>query len=120
MKDNTFTVSGNATVIWCLFNRTDKYILIDCLMAVRKRVGNIKPKWVMTDDAEQYFSAWVAVFGLGPRKLLCTWHVDRVWRGAVNNIKDKEVAATVYHNVRVLMEETDIKTFRLMLQSTLK
>ena len=26
---------------WCLCNRTDKYILIDCLMAVRKRVGNI-------------------------------------------------------------------------------
>ena len=78
-------------------------------MAVWKRVGNIKPKWVMTDDAEQYFSAWVAVFGLGPRKLLCTWHVDPAWQGAVNNTKDKEVAATVYHNVRVLMEETDIK-----------
>ena len=84
---------------WCLCNRTDKYIRIDCLMAVRIRVGSIKPKWVMTDDAEQYFSAWVAVFGLGPRKLLCTWHVDRAWRGAVNKIKDKEVAATVYHNV---------------------
>ena len=105
---------------WCLCNRTDKYILIDCLTAVWIRVGNIKPKWVMTDDAEQYFSAWVAVFGLGPRKLLCTWHVDRAWRGAVNRIKDKEVAATVYHNIRVLMEEIDIDKFKLMLQSTLK
>ena len=52
--------------------------------------------------------------------MLCTWHVDRAWRGAVNKIKDKEVAATVYHNVRVLMEEIDIDKFKLMLQSNLK
>ena len=89
-------------------------------MAVRIRVGNIKPKWVMTDAAEQYFSAWVAMFGLGPRKLLCIWHVDRAWRGAVKKIKHKEVAATIYHNMRVLMEEIDINIFKLMLQSTLK
>ena len=38
----------------------------------------------------------------------------------MNNIKEKEVAATVYHNVRVLMEETDIKKLKLLLQSTLK
>ena len=109
-------------VAWCLCNKTDKYILIDFLMAVRKRVGmcTIKPKWVMTDDAEQYFAAWIAVFGQGPRKLLCTWHVDRAWRGAVNNIKDKEVAVTVYHNVRVLMEETDVGRFKVMLQKTLR
>ena len=79
-----------------------------------------KTKWVMTFDAEQYFSAWVAVFGLEPRKLLCTWHVDRSWRGAVNKIKDKEVAATVYHNVQVLMEVIDINKYNLMLESTLK
>jgi len=95
---------------WCLCNKTDKYALIDFLMAVKKRVGTIRPNWGMTVDAEQYFAAWIAVVGLGPSKLLCTWHVDRAWRGAVNNIKDKEVAATVYHNVRVLMEETDVES----------
>ena len=55
---------------WCLCNRVDMYILIDFLMAVKENVGSIQPCWVMTDDAEQYFSAWVAVFGMGPRKLL--------------------------------------------------
>ena len=72
----------------------------------------------MTDDAEQYVSAWVGVFGLGPCKLLCTWHVDRAWRGAIKSIKDKDIAAKVYHNLRVLMEETDIDTFTTMLQKT--
>ena len=56
--------------------------MIDFLMAVKENVGSIKPCWVMTDDAEQYFKAWVAVFGMGPCKLLCTWHVDRAWRKA--------------------------------------
>ena len=102
-------------VAWCLCNRTDKYILIDFLMAVKQNVHSIKPHWVMTDDAEQYFSAWVAVFGMGPKKLLCTWHVDRTWRGAVNAIQDKQKAALVYHNVRVLMEESDVDNFKFML-----
>ena len=83
-------------VAWCLCNRTDKYILIDFLMAVKQNVHSIKPHWVMTDDAEQYFSAWVAVFGMGPKKLLCTWYVDRAWRGAVNAIQDKQIAALQY------------------------
>ena len=85
-------------------------------MAVRNRVGIINARWMMTDDAEKYFSVWVAVFGLGPRKLLCTWHVDWAWRGALNSIKNKEVAAKVYHNVRVLIAETDIDTFTTMFQ----
>ena len=57
------------------------------------------------DDSEQYFSAWIA--GLGPNKLLCTWHVDCAWRKAVNSIKVQEIAAIVYHNVQVWMEEID-------------
>ena len=44
---------------WCLCNRVDMYILIDFLMVVKENVGSIQPCWVMTDDAEQYFSAWV-------------------------------------------------------------
>ena len=97
----------------------DKYILIDFLMAIRENVGPIRPCWVMTDDAEQYYSAWVAVFGLGPHKLLCTWHVDRAWRGAVNTIRDKETAALVYHNIRVLMEEGDENKFKTLLHKTM-
>ena len=58
----------------CMICMRAQYILIDFLMAVRQNVGQITPHWVMTDDAEQYFKASVAVFGLGPQKLLCTWH----------------------------------------------
>lgn len=106
-------------VAWCLCNRTDMYILIDFLMAVKENIGSITPRWVMTDDAEQYYKAWVAVFGLGPHKLLCTWHVDRAWRNAIKSIKNKEKAALVYHNVRVLLEESNPEVFQPMLAQTL-
>ena len=50
----------------------------------------------MTDDAEQFYTAWISVFGQGPKKLLCTCHVDRAWRGAVKNkIQEKEVEALI-------------------------
>lgn len=36
----------------------------------------LKPAIVMTDDAVQYWKAWVNVFGAeGTQKLLCTWHL---------------------------------------------
>lgn len=37
----------------------------------------------MSDDAEQYYNAWSGVFGPVPKKLLCSWHVDRAWKKAI-------------------------------------
>ena len=48
-------------VAWCLCNRTDLYILIDFLMAVKENVGKIKPQRVMMQSSI-YYKAWVAVF----------------------------------------------------------
>ena len=64
-------------VAWCLSNRTDLTLLLSFFKSIKNRTGVIIPKWIMTDDADQYYSAWVGVFGLGPQKLLCMWHVDR-------------------------------------------
>jgi hypothetical protein len=74
----------------------------------------------MSDDAEQYFKAWISVFGGKTRKLLCSWHVDRAWRIALSKVKDKEMQQRVYHNVRVLMEETDVMVFEQLLQRTVQ
>ena len=57
----------------------------------------------MSDDAEQFYSAWSSVFGFTPQKLLCTWHVDRAWRKALKkHIKSQEVQALVYATLRWL------------------
>ena len=43
---------------WCLSNRTDFGAIVDFLRAVHMNIAfDIKPKWVMTDDAEQFYTA---------------------------------------------------------------
>ena len=43
------------------------------------------------------------------KKLLCLWHVDRAWRGALQHIKDQQIQQRVYHNLRVLLDECNIE-----------
>ena len=64
-------------VAWCISNREDKVVLIAFFEKLREKCGSIKASWLMTDMAEQYYSAWSTVFAPGTQKLLCTWHVDR-------------------------------------------
>ena len=45
--------------------------------------------------------------------------MDRAWRNAIKGIIDKEIAALVYHNIRVLLEESNPETFHIMLTKTL-
>ncbi len=75
----------------------------------------------MADDAEQFFSAWKATFGdEGTTKLLCTWHVDRAWRKALQqHIEEKKKQVEVYYQLRTLLMETQEAKFRVMLQEFL-
>ena len=60
----------------------------------------------MSDMANQYHLAWVSVFDDSPRKLACTWHADRAWRGGLQqHVKGVEKQAAVYSQLRVLLEE---------------
>ena len=75
----------------------------------------------MSDDAQQYYNAWIGVFGTtGTKKLLCAWHVDRAWRTALNeHVKGKQKQVEIYHNLRVLLRENKERDFRLLLQQFL-
>ena len=68
----------------------------------------------MSDDAEQFYSAWTAIFRGTPQKLLCTWHVDRAWRKSLSKVTDKQSQISVYHKLRVLLEERDVERFDLL------
>ena len=61
---------------WCLFNREDAIVIRAFLEAIKKRTGSINPAWFMSDDANQFYNVWQAVFGGSPEKILCIWHVD--------------------------------------------
>ena len=66
----------------------------------------------MSDMADQYYLAWISVFDGTPRKLLCTWHVDRAWRGALQqHVKGVERQVAVYSQLRVRLEELELDKF---------
>jgi len=76
-------------VAWCFSNREDKTLLINFFRHLKQRMGDVRPKWLMSDDADQFYSAWITVFNK-PQKLLCTWHVDRSWRKAISSMIKNE------------------------------
>ena len=57
--------------VWCLSNREDQIVLTHFLTSLHSKSGTISPSWFMSDDADQFYGAWTAVFGIGPQKLLC-------------------------------------------------
>ena len=77
-------------VAFILSNREDRTTLRAAFAKIHARVGDIKATHGMTDDADQFFSAWCDVFGEGPQKLLCAWHVIRSWQQTIRSkIKDE-------------------------------
>ena len=107
-------------VAWCVSNREDQLLLINFFKALRSRVGDLSPKWFMSDLAEQFYTAWVALFQSKPHKLVCTWHLDRAWRENLKQVQDCELQALVYHNLRLLMEETNKEKFEVLLNETIQ
>ena len=82
---------------------TEQIAMVYYFEAIQRNIGyKIVPKWVMTDDAPQFYSAWGSVFGQGPQKLLYTWHVDRAWRANIRSkIQDEEVGALVPYSAYI-------------------
>lgn len=105
---------------WCISNKEDHVLLSNFFEHLKENTGPISAQWFMSDMAEQYYSSWVDVYGGKPKKLLCTWHVDRAWRKNLNKINDKQLQKEVYHMLRVLMEEMDATKFHKILEETIK
>lgn len=101
---------------WCISNKEDHTLLTNFFVHLREKTGPIYPEWFMSDMAEQYFTSWVSAYGGTVKQLFCTWHVDRAWRKNLPQILNKELQTTVYHMLRVLLEELDQKQFQQLLQ----
>ena len=67
-------------VAWCISNREDQFLLMNFFKALKENVGDLSPAWFMSDLAEQFYNAWIAIFESKTHKLVCLWHVDRAWR----------------------------------------
>ena len=108
-------------VAWAVSNREDGCALTQFFKSLKKRTGDITPNVLMTDDAEQYWNAWVGIYGPNKiKKLLCKWHIDRAWRKALQeHIANNEDKIRIYHFLQVLLSDCEKSTFTVTLQQFL-
>ena len=108
-------------VAWAISNHENAVHITEFLTAIKKSTGDLSPKVFMSDDADQYFNSWCAVFSSqSTKKLLCAWHIDRAWRkGLSQHISEFQTRIEVYHQLRVILMETQEVTFRLRMQQLL-
>lgn len=108
-------------VAWAISNRQNTETLAIFLRALKEKSGQLNPKWFMSDDAEQFFTAWQAVYGASScQKLLCAWHIDRSWRRALKDfVSEYKTRLEIYHHLRVLIQEQTEPEFRVLLQQFL-
>ena len=106
-------------VAFLICNREDEPALGTFFTAVKQHLpdAEYRASHVMTDDAGQYYNAWVAVFGPAEKKL-CTWHIDRSWRKAIKgNISCPDKQVEIYHMLRTLLQELNEEEFRRYLEA---
>lgn len=82
--------------------------------AIKEQVGEIKPAFFMSDDANAFWNAYTAVFGAGEtQKLLCSWHIHRNWKAQLKaKVHDEDDRAYFYSALLVLLYETSEEEFR--------
>lgn len=84
------------------------------------RIGPVTTKFFMSDDASQYWNAWISAFGdCGPHptKLLCSWHVKRNWKLQGNCKLPAEHREGVKKRLNELMAAESETKFRILLTS---
>ena len=92
-------------VAWCIANREGRVLLIKFFTSIRTKCGMVGRQWSMSDMADQYHH--VSVLDDSPQKLVCTWHADRAWRGALQ----QHVKGLRGKLLRVLSEELAVDKF---------
>ena len=56
----------------CISNHEDFTHIFVVFKHIQMSCGILKPQWLMSDTAEQFYNAWIGVMGDKPKKLLCT------------------------------------------------
>ena len=103
-------------VAFCISNKKNSATWTIFFSKLRDRVGVLESKVFMSDIDHSFYKAWKRVMKPVSRRLFCTWHVDKAWRKYLQKkIKDTEKRVSVYKSLRVLLQETDIDKFHVLL-----
>lgn len=100
-------------VAWCLSNHEDFCSMVVFFSEIKKKCGAVQSGFFMSDMANQFYNAWVAVMGpKRPTKLLCAWHVDKAWKEELRKkVGDVVLEAEIYKMIRTCLEQTSENLF---------
>ena len=107
-------------VAWCISTHIDTNSMSKFFDVIKDNVGNLSPKWFMSDDADQFYNAWIKTFQGSPNRILCIWHVLRAWKNNLRALKDHDKEEEMYHELKVMMDETDQNKFEVMIENAVK
>ena len=71
-------------VAYCLSNKETNSVLRPFFEKVMEKTGPISPAWFMSDLAPQFYDSFTDVNSCSPKRLFCTWHVDKAWQKMLN------------------------------------
>ncbi|XP_040076319.1 uncharacterized protein LOC120848424 [Ixodes scapularis] len=66
----------------------------------------------MSDDAPAYGNAWEHVMGPVKNRMLCTWHVNRSWKGKLQKVTNEEIRKTLQDQLFTLRNCSDEVEFQ--------
>ncbi|XP_002402770.3 uncharacterized protein LOC8030770 [Ixodes scapularis] len=85
-------------VAWCICNVVTSAVVQAFYRAVCQNMPELKPQYLMSDDSDYYYSAWLDASGADhkPHKLLSPWHITKAWAEALNScVKNRDKRASI-------------------------
>ena len=99
-------------VAWCLSNKETEEFMKLFLQKVKQNCGRVEAVWFMGDIAPQFYEAFCSANECTPKRLYCTWHVDKAWKEELRKkIGNLETEAEIYKMLRTVLEQVDEKLF---------
>ena len=101
---------------FCITQRTDIVALKYFFDAIKSKLGcPLLPRLVMTDDAPQFYNAWLDIMGGNPKKFLCAWHINKNWKqNLISKISDVDLRAETKDLLFNLRSELDLDSFEYL------
>lgn len=104
---------------WCVCGAANPAVVAAFFSVVHQNMGDLRPRFFMSEDTDFYYTAWLEAFGgeQRPHKVLSSWHLHRAWTEAVNTwVHGREKQAAVSRSLDLLMSQESPESFQKMLR----
>lgn len=90
---------------------------INLFDSIKDKAPNISAKAILTDDREEIYDAWCAVFGDHPVHLWSNRFVDSDWRMNLIQIPDEDLQESMYEEMYSFLESSDVSKLENTLEN---